>query len=67
VVVPGETGLLVAPEDPAELAEAVATLLSDPALRKSLGQAGRKRVRREFGVGAMLDATAAIYRRAAGR
>jgi glycosyltransferase involved in cell wall biosynthesis len=67
VVVPGETGLLVAPEDPAELAEAVATLLSDPALRKSLGQAGRERVRREFGLGAMVDATAAVYRRAAGR
>jgi glycosyltransferase involved in cell wall biosynthesis len=45
----------------------VATLLSDPALRKSLGQAGRERVRREFGVGAMVDVTAAVYRRAAGR
>jgi glycosyltransferase involved in cell wall biosynthesis len=67
VVVPGETGLLVAPEDPAVLAEAVATLLSDPALRKSLGQAGRERVRQEFGVGVMVDATAAVYRRAAGR
>jgi len=67
VVVPGETGLLVAPEDPAALAEAVATLLSDPARRKSLGQAGRERVRHEFGVGAMVDTTAAVYRRAAGR
>ena len=67
VVAPGETGLLVAPEDPAALAEAVATLLSDPARRKSLGQAGRERVRQEFGVRAMVDATAAVYRRAAGR
>lgn len=67
VVAPGETGLLVAPEDPAALAEAVATLLSDPPRRKSLGQAGRERVRQEFGVRAMVDATAAVYRRAAGR
>jgi glycosyltransferase involved in cell wall biosynthesis len=67
VVTPGETGVLVAPDDPAELAEAVAALLSDPARRKSLGQAGRERVREEFGIRAMVDATAAVYRRAAGR
>jgi glycosyltransferase involved in cell wall biosynthesis len=67
VVAPGETGLLVAPDDPAALADAVAALLSDPARRKSLGQAGRERVRHEFGVRGMVDATAAIYRRAAGR
>jgi glycosyltransferase involved in cell wall biosynthesis len=67
VVIPGETGLLVAPDDSAALAAAVATLLSDPARRKSLGQAGRERVRQEFGVRAMVDATAAVYRRAAGR
>ena len=67
VVAPGETGLLVAPVDPAALAAAVATLLSDPARRKSLGQAGRERVRQEFGGRAMADATAAVYRRAAGR
>jgi len=67
VVAPSETGVLVAPDDSAALAEAVATLLSDPARRKSLGQAGRERVRHEFGVRAMVDATAAVYRRAAGR
>ena len=62
VVVPGETGLLVTPEDPAALADAIAALLTDPARRKSLGQAGRERVR-----SAMVDATAAAYRRAARR
>jgi glycosyltransferase involved in cell wall biosynthesis len=67
VVVPGETGLLVVPEDPAALAEAVAALLMDPARRKSLGQAGRERVRQEFSIRAMVDGTAAAYRRAAGR
>ena len=67
VVVPGETGLLVTPEDPAALADAIAALLTDPARRKSLGQAGRERVRQEFSISAMVDATAAVYRRAAGR
>jgi glycosyltransferase involved in cell wall biosynthesis len=67
VVVPGETGLLVPPEDPAALAEAVAALLLDPVRRKSLGQAGRERVRQEFSIGAMVDATAAAYCGAANR
>jgi len=67
LVVPGETGLLVTPEDPAALADAIAASLTDPARRKSLGQAGRERVHQEFSIRAMVDATAAAYRRAAGR
>ena len=67
LVVQGETGLLVAPEDPAALANAIAALLTDPARRKSLGHAGRERVRQEFTMRAMVDATAAAYRRAARR
>ena len=67
LVVQGETGLLVAPEDPAALADAIAASLTDPARRKSLGHAGRERVRQEFTMRAMVDATAAAYRRAARR
>ena len=65
VVIPGETGLLVPAEDPGALAEAVAALLADPARRRSMGEAGRRRVLKEFGLQAMVDCTAAIYRRAA--
>jgi len=65
VVIPGETGLLVPAEDPGALAEAVAALLADPARRRSMGEAGRRRVLKEFGLQAMVDSTAAIYRRAA--
>jgi glycosyltransferase involved in cell wall biosynthesis len=43
-VMDGETGLLVDPEDPAELAEALAKLLQDGDLRHAMGAAGRRRV-----------------------
>ena len=42
------TGLLVPPGDPAALADALGTLIRDPALRHTLGAAGEERVRREF-------------------
>jgi phosphatidylinositol alpha 1,6-mannosyltransferase len=40
----GETGYLVSPGDPAELAAAVARLAASPALRDRLGEAARRRV-----------------------
>jgi phosphatidylinositol alpha-1,6-mannosyltransferase len=40
----GETGLLVDPYDPADVAAALKRLLSDAALRRRLGQAGRAAV-----------------------
>jgi phosphatidyl-myo-inositol dimannoside synthase len=43
-VTDGETGLLVDPEDPAELAGALAKLLQDGELRRAMGAAGRRRV-----------------------
>lgn len=43
VVVDGETGRLVAPDDPSALARAVNELLKDPGLRQRMGEAGRRR------------------------
>jgi phosphatidylinositol alpha-1,6-mannosyltransferase len=43
-IVPGETGLLVEPDDPEGLAEAIIELLQDPALATRLGKQGRARV-----------------------
>ena len=57
----GETGLLVAPGDPAALAEAITGLLRDPDLRERLGQAARERVIREFSVDRMVNQTIEIY------
>ncbi len=43
IVVPGTTGLLVAPGDAGELADAIDRLLTDPALRARMGAAGAAR------------------------
>ena len=43
----GETGLLVDPENPSSVRDAVARLLDDPAERARLGAAARRRVAEE--------------------
>jgi len=45
VVLDGETGILVLPEDVDALAEGIRRLADDPALRERLGAAGRERAR----------------------
>jgi len=47
-VVDGETGLVVNPEDPAQIASAIIRLLGDPDWAAQLGAAGRARVLAEF-------------------
>ena len=64
IVADGETGLLVPPDDPAALAEAVNALLDDPARATALGEAGRVRARAEFSVARMAERTAAAYEEA---
>jgi glycosyltransferase involved in cell wall biosynthesis len=61
-IVDGETGIVVPPHHPAELARAVVRLAGDPALRTRLGAAGRARARSEFGLDACVARYAALYR-----
>ncbi len=44
----GVTGLLVSPQDPPALADALARLLENPALCQAMGQAARLKVGRAF-------------------
>jgi glycosyltransferase involved in cell wall biosynthesis len=57
----GETGLLVAPDDPGALARAIARLLDNPALRAKLGAAGRRRVLDRFTWEVTAKGTAECY------
>ena len=49
IIEDGESGLLVPPADPDQLARALERLALDPALAASLGAAGERRVRAAFG------------------
>lgn len=48
VVAPGQSGLLVPPDDPARLAEAIIQLLEDPALRQRMSASSRQYVQARY-------------------
>ena len=60
-VVDGTTGFVVPPCDPEALRARLGTLLRDPRLRTSFGQAGRARYEARFTFDRMLEQTLAIY------
>ena len=51
----GVSGILVPPDDDAQLAEAISKLANDPELRRRLAMAGRETVEREFSSALNLD------------
>jgi glycosyltransferase involved in cell wall biosynthesis len=57
----GKTGLLVPPDEPTALAEAICTLLSDPQRGQMMGQAGRARVHPSFSAARLLDDMDQLY------
>lgn len=62
IVEDGETGYLVPPEHPAALARAIGDLLSDPAKRRRMGVAGRRRALDSHTWDAVAERTADVYR-----
>jgi glycosyltransferase involved in cell wall biosynthesis len=63
LVVDGETGILVPPEDPSAVATGVARALEEPV---RFGAAGREHAHHEFSVARMADRTVELYRSLAG-
>jgi glycosyltransferase involved in cell wall biosynthesis len=61
VVLAGETGLLVEPDDPVALADAIQELLDDPSRARSLGDAGRRRALADFSSERFADRLAEAY------
>lgn len=61
VVEHGQNGLLVPPGNPDALAEALALLVENPALRKQMGEAGRLRAVDRFANEKIIAATLKVY------
>lgn len=57
----GETGLLVSPRHPSDLAAAIRRLIEDPALRQRLIRRARQRVEETFTLERMVDQTLDVY------
>jgi len=58
----GTTGLIVPPHDPTALAQAINSLLSDPAKRTAMGRAAYQRAHTEFSQTAMIERVEQVYR-----
>jgi glycosyltransferase involved in cell wall biosynthesis len=61
IVVDGETGLLVPPNDPPRLAEALARLCSDAPLRRAMGTAASARFERLYRLDRCVERTEEFY------
>jgi L-malate glycosyltransferase len=61
-VLHGQNGLLVPPGDPEALAETLLTMLRDPELRRSAGEAGRRRVEEFYHARETARKTLEVYR-----
>jgi len=61
IVTDNETGWLVPPRNSEALADAIARLLKNPAMRLAMGEAGRRRALQDFSVERMVNATEKTY------
>jgi colanic acid/amylovoran biosynthesis glycosyltransferase len=57
----GETGLLVSPGREDELADALQCLLDDPALRREMGEAGRRYVARSYDIDSSAELLSRLF------
>ncbi|MAU13190.1 MAG: hypothetical protein CL607_25460 [Anaerolineaceae bacterium] len=64
IVVDGATGFLINPHDTAIFADRLKTLLMQPDLRQSMGQAGQERLLAHFTLSQQVDAMVDVYEQA---
>ncbi len=64
IVVDGQTGTVIPPEDPDKLAGAIIYHLNHPEISKRMGENGYERVKRYFSLSEMLDKIMGIYKEA---
>ena len=65
VVIEGQTGFVVPPRDASALADRIAALLHEPALRTRMGVAGRALVERSYSIEKMLTRLEGLYQKLA--
>jgi glycosyltransferase involved in cell wall biosynthesis len=61
LVVDGETGFLVPPQNPDALAAKIEYLLDNPDVARGMGKAGEAKLRREFSITRMVEETVKLY------
>jgi glycosyltransferase involved in cell wall biosynthesis len=61
-VLDNQTGFVIPPFDRQKFGEAIAKLLSDESLRKTMGSAGREFASKRFGADVMVEALERVYR-----
>ncbi len=66
-VADGETGFLTPSGSIAALRERITSLLTEPALRRRMGAAGRARYERDFTLSGMIEKTRNVYRSVSAR
>jgi glycosyltransferase involved in cell wall biosynthesis len=64
IVLEGKTGFLVPPQDAEALADRIVYLLDHPDEARSMGEAGRKHIEKNFSLKTMVDKTISVYERA---
>lgn len=67
IVLPNETGFLVAPNDPNIIAESIKQIIKDPILAESMGKRGRARVEESFNLPKQMQQVFSILSEAACR
>lgn len=66
IVIDGETGFLVAPENPSEIADRLAQLIEDSALRSRMGNSARARAQDRFTTARMVDRMESLLMKVSG-